>query len=196
MILRWGELKSMGSIAIVQAGGPTSVLNASLAGFIENCKSKGKHNHILGFRNGIEGMIKGWTMELDSMTDGDIQALKHQPGAVLGSGRFPMTPDGLLKITEVLREEKTEQLALIGGNGTMWVANQIAAVTPEVQIVGIPKTIDNDLWGTDHAPGFLSSAKFVAEGIRSLAFDLWSMRNFEKVRIVEVMGPVSYTHLT
>ena len=185
---KWGELESMGSIAIVQAGGPTSVLNASLAGFIENCKSEGKYKHILGFRNGIEGMIKGWTMELDSMTDGDIQALKLQPGAVLGSGRFPLPEDGLLKIRAVLRERNINELALVGGNGTMWVANQIADIAPEVQIVGIPKTIDNDLWGTDHAPGYLSAAKFVAEGIRSLAFDLWSMRNFEKVRIVEVMG--------
>lgn len=178
----------MGSIAIVQAGGPTSVLNASLAGFIENCKSEGKYKHILGFRNGIEGLIKGWTMELDSMTDGDIHALKFQPGAVLGSGRFALTSEGLHKVRDVLLDKKIDRLALIGGNGTMWAANKIASIAQEVQIVGIPKTIDNDLCFTDHSPGYLSAAKFVAEGIRSLALDLWSMRNVEKVRIVEVMG--------
>lgn len=178
----------MGNIAIVQAGGPTSVLNASLAGFIENCKAKGKHNHLLGFRNGVEGLAKGWTLELDGLNKESVEALKFQPGAVLGSGRFPLTQEWLQKVVDVLRDKKIEKLALIGGNGTMWTADQIASIAQEVQIVGIPKTIDNDLWFTDHSPGYLSAAKFVAEGIRSLAFDLWSMRNFEKVRIVEVMG--------
>lgn len=178
----------MGNIAIVQAGGPTSVLNSSLAGFIENCKLDGNYQHILGFRNGIEGVIKGWTMNLEGMTNQDIHALKFQPGAALGSGRFPLTPDRLLTVKRVLDEKRVDRLVLIGGNGTMWAANQIASIASDVQIVGIPKTIDNDLWYTDHAPGYLSAAKFVAEGVRSLAFDLWSMRNFEKVRIVEVMG--------
>lgn len=180
--------KGMGNIAIVQAGGPTSVLNASLAGFIEKHKSEGKNKRLLGFRNGMEGLVKGWTLELDSLNAESIQALKFQPGAVLGSGRFPLTNEGLHKVRDILKEKNIDQLALIGGNGTMWVANQIAAIAQDIQVVGIPKTIDNDLWFTDHSPGYLSAAKFVAEGIRSLAFDLWSMRNFEKVRIVEVMG--------
>ncbi|MEA4900685.1 diphosphate--fructose-6-phosphate 1-phosphotransferase [Desulfitobacterium sp.] len=178
----------MGNIAVVQAGGPTSVLNSSLAGFIEECKSDHKNQQILGFQNGIEGMVKGWTLELSGISDREIQALKRQPGAVLGSGRYPLTEERMQLVKNVLREKKIDQLVFIGGNGTMWSANQIAAVAPEVQIVGIPKTIDNDIWFTDHAPGYLSAAKFVAEGVRSLAFDLWSMRNFERVRIVEVMG--------
>lgn len=178
----------MGNIAIVQAGGPTSVLNSSLAGFIEKCKTDKKNQHILGFRNGIEGMVKGWTLELSGISTQEIQALKQQPGAVLGSGRFPLTAERMQLVKNVLLKKKIDQLVFIGGNGTMWSANQIASLAAEVQIVGIPKTIDNDIWFTDHSPGYLSAAKFVAEGVRSLAFDLWSMRNFERVRIVEVMG--------
>ncbi len=176
------------NVAIVQAGGPTSVLNASLAGFLESASSPGRFNNIIGFRNGIEGLVKGQTMQLNGIESELVEALKFQPGAILGAGRYPLTQEGLHFISKVLRNEKISQLVLVGGNGTMWAAEQIANMCTNIQVVGIPKTVDNDLWGTDHAPGYLSASKFIGEAIRSLALDLWSMRNFERVRVVEVMG--------
>lgn len=177
----------MGNIAVVQAGGPTSVLNSSLAAFIE-ASIKEKDGKIIGFCNGIEGLYKDRTIDLRLLDNKSLKALKYQPGAALGSGRFSLKEEDWFQVRDVLRKHKIDQLALMGGNGTMWSASKIASLAPEIQVVGIPKTIDNDLWGTDHAPGYLSAAKFVAEAIRSLGFDLWSMQNFEKVRIVEVMG--------
>lgn len=174
------------TIAIVQAGGPTPVLNASLAGFLEEAKTSPAH--VIGFSTGIEGLVKGWTVNLDELSRENIQALKYQPGAALGAGRFPLKDEDFAQIRHVLDLNKVGKLVFVGGNGTMWAAAQVAKAVPEVQVVGLPKTVDNDLWGTDHAPGYLSAAKFVAEGVRSLALDLWSMRNFEQVRVVEVMG--------
>ncbi|HBW34145.1 diphosphate--fructose-6-phosphate 1-phosphotransferase [Desulfosporosinus sp. BICA1-9] len=176
------------NVAIVQAGGPTSVLNASLAGFLEAAASSSQYNQILGFCNGIEGLIKNRAMCLGGLDKAQLEALKNQPGAVLGSGRYPLTPEGLSTIRSNLQLREISQLVLVGGNGTMWAADQVAAACPDVQVVGIPKTVDNDLWGTDHSPGYLSAAKFIGEAVRSLALDLWAMRNFERVRVVEVMG--------
>ncbi|MDA8228309.1 MAG: diphosphate--fructose-6-phosphate 1-phosphotransferase [Desulfitobacterium hafniense] len=178
----------MPNIGIVQAGGPTAVINASLSGFLSEAMECGGYNRIIGFRNGIEGLIKGWTMDLKQMNASEVEALNFQPGAALGAGRFPLTPENLQKVKTVLYQEKIDHLVLVGGNGTMWSAHQIECVAPKVEVVGIPKTVDNDLYGTDHAPGYLSAAKFIAEGVCSLALDLWSMSNFERVRIVEVMG--------
>lgn len=176
------------NIAIVQAGGPTSVLNASLAGFLEAAASSERYHHVLGFCNGIEGLIKNQVMHLEGLSKAQLNALKSQPGAVLGAGRYPLTPERLSKVCCNLQLREISQLVLVGGNGTMWAADQIAEACPDVQVVGIPKTVDNDLWGTDHSPGYLSAAKFIGEAVRSLALDLWAMRNFERVRVVEVMG--------
>ncbi|WP_407305624.1 diphosphate--fructose-6-phosphate 1-phosphotransferase [Desulfosporosinus sp. SB140] len=176
------------NVAIVQAGGPTSVLNSSLAGFVEAATSSNQYNQILGFCNGFEGLIKNRVMHLEGLGEAQLEALKSQPGAVLGAGRYPLTSQGLSTIRSNLQLRGISQLVLVGGNGTMWAADQVAAACPEVQVVGIPKTVDNDLWGTDHSPGYLSAAKFIGEAVRSLALDLWAMRNFERVRVVEVMG--------
>lgn len=176
------------NVAIVQAGGPTSVLNASLAGFLEAAATSSQYNQILGFCNGIEGLIKNQAMRLDGFSEAQLEALKSQPGAVLGAGRYPLTVQGLSAIRSNLEQGGISQLVLVGGNGTMWAADQVATVCPDVQVIGIPKTVDNDLWGTDHSPGYLSAAKFIGEAVRSLALDLWAMRNFERVRVVEVMG--------
>lgn len=164
------------------------MLNASLAGFLEGCGEVKDGKGAIGFRNGLEGLVKGWTVDLSEVEAEGIEALKRQPGAALGAGRFPLTEDGLRATKTVLERNHIDKLVLIGGNGSMWAAAKLAEVLPSVQVLGVPKTIDNDLRGTDHAPGYLSAAKFVAEAVRASALDLWSMRNFEQVRVIEVMG--------
>lgn len=164
------------------------MLNASLAGFLQATSKSRMGERVLGFRNGIEGLVKGWAMDLSHLEQADLEALKRQPGAALGAGRFPLTEEGLRTVPDVLKRYHIKRLVLMGGNGTMWAGARIAELEPRIQVICVPKTIDNDLWGTDHAPGYLSAAKFVAEAVRSSALDLWSMQNFERVRVIEVMG--------
>lgn len=127
-------------------------------------------------------------MRLEGVEKSKLESLKFQPGAVLGAGRYPLNTERLTIMRRNLQQRDISQLVLVGGNGTMWAADQIVTVCPDVQVLGIPKTVDNDLWGTDHSPGYLSAAKFIGEAVGAIALDLWAMRNFERVRIVEVMG--------
>lgn len=117
---------------------------------------------------------------------------KHVPGACLGSGRFPLEAEHIEQCVQQLRNIQADALVVIGGNGTMEALSKIeqeAANTGyELQVIGLPKTVDNDLGGTDHAPGFGSAVRYVAQSTLDISRDLYSMRNFEQVRILETMG--------
>lgn len=179
----------MHKIAIGQAGGPTAVINASLVGFVEGLPDQ---TEIYGIMNGYQGLAEN---DLELMEGSDLDWLlshKFVPGACLGSGRYPFTPDAMIKAVLNLKARDIHTLVFIGGNGTMAALQKMSEVASamnyELQTVGIPKTVDNDLSGTDHAPGYASAAQFVALSVRDISKDLEAMRNFEQVRIIETMG--------
>ncbi|MFC0471470.1 diphosphate--fructose-6-phosphate 1-phosphotransferase [Halalkalibacter kiskunsagensis] len=179
----------MKKIAIGQAGGPTSVINATLVGFVKQTMSKCSLSFI---RNGYDGLVHGEFIEGNDTTLQWITQHEKVPGACLGSGRYPLSDEEIEKAVRILREKRIDALVFIGGNGTMEALYKVGVEANrqgyDLQVIGLPKTVDNDLGCTDHAPGFGSAAKYVAQTTRDMSRDLHAMQNFEQVRILETMG--------
>ncbi|MCL4439373.1 MAG: diphosphate--fructose-6-phosphate 1-phosphotransferase [Firmicutes bacterium] len=121
-----------------------------------------------------------------------MDKLRHTPSAILGGSRYPVENEELINIAKFLNDNKCQYFLFIGGNGTMDTCLKLQDVLRykkiPTEIVGVPKTVDNDLEETDHAPGYGSAARYVALATRDQALDLQAMRRFEQVRIVETMG--------
>ena len=182
----------MGSrnLMIVQGGGPTAVFNASLASAIGTAKSSGGFRGIYGARFGAVGLSKDDTLELTDLETGDLRLLRETPGAALGSSRFKPSEEDLARELETLRRLDCHHLLFMGGNGTMrgasLFANFCEAHGYEANVIGVPKTIDNDLAGTDRCPGYASAARYVVQSAQELGLDLRSLP--QPVTILETMG--------
>lgn len=170
---------------IAQCGGPTAVLNASLAGFVEVA---GERLEVLGARGGPHGLLTGELIPIDV----DLDEMARLPGAWLGAGRLRLDEAERTRVIGELARRGVTDLALAGGNGTMLLADRLAAEAPahghELRVVGIPKTVDNDLFGTDHCPGYPSAARFLASSVVDIALDHVAFHSIEPVRIVETFG--------
>ena len=176
-------------VAIGQAGGATSVMNASLFGFLEEALPD---YEVYGMVNGLQGLAENRLVPLTVSIVDRYQRVSVSPGAWLGAGRWPARREDFIRYVDNLRDRDIRNLVLIGGNGTMWACSQLERAAQQVgfqlAVLGIPKTVDNDLAETDHAPGFGSAARYVATIVRDIGKDLESVRNFEAVRILETMG--------
>ena len=171
---------------IVQCGGPTPVMNASLAGALAELMPA--HGRVFGARFGLEGLLKGDWADLTATTPAQLERLTRQPGAALGGGRYAFRDGDIETSVSHLVERSVMNLLLIGGNGTMAAAHRLAQAAHSVHVVGVPKTVDNDLAGTYVAPGYGSAARYVAESVRDAGLDLRAMATFEDVVIIELMG--------
>ena len=169
------------ALAVVQCGGPTAVVNASLDAVVRAGDARFR---VFGVAGGPSGLAAGALRPLRP-EELPLQ-LPFSPGAWLGAGRHAWDPDSLRAAADALRKQDVTRLVLIGGNGTMSLAQSLAAA--ELTVVGVPKTVDNDLVEVDHAPGYASAARFLRAVIPGLALDQWSMRGIEPVRIVETLG--------
>ncbi|MGY4688761.1 diphosphate--fructose-6-phosphate 1-phosphotransferase [Salibacterium sp. K-3] len=179
----------MKHIAIGQSGGPTAVINATLAGFV---RSLYKDHQLTFIRNGYEGLAEDVFIEGTKEIISGVLEHERIPGACLGAGRYGFTREKMKQSVKNLRSRGIQTLVFIGGNGTMEALHGIQQEAAEqhypLQVIGLPKTVDNDLAGTDHAPGFGSAAKYAAMAARDMSRDLQAMNNFEQVRILETMG--------
>ena len=188
----------MGKNAIVgQSGGPTSVINASLAGVFESCKNRGA-DIVYGMCNGVAGLLEERVVDLSTLLtdDLDIELLKRTPSSFLGSCRYKL-PDWrddeavYKKLFAILEKLNIGYFFYIGGNDSMDTVDKLSKyakkIGSDVKIVGIPKTIDNDLCHTDHTPGFGSAAKYVASTMLEIAHDTY-IYQIPSVVIVEIMG--------
>lgn len=182
---------------IGQSGGPTVAINASLAGVISRAQDLG-FKHIYGMINGIKGLIENRYTDLNLIFQSPelLNTLKESPAMYLGSCRYKLKDINQDKKQYELLFHKFEELNItdfyyIGGNDSMDTVaklSEYAKVThSDIHFVGIPKTIDNDLMGTDHTPGFGSAAKYVASSMLEIAYDS-SIYNLDSVTIVEIMG--------
>ena len=182
---------------IGQSGGPTVAINASLAGIITQCQKEG-FTHIYGMINGIQGLLEDHFMDLGTIFNSEekIDALKHSPAMYLGSCRYKLPTVSDDKATYDLLFKKFNDLEItdffyIGGNDSMDTVAKLAAygetINSPIHFIGIPKTIDNDLMGTDHTPGFGSAAKYVASSMLEIAYDS-SIYKLDAITIVEIMG--------
>ena len=183
---------------IGQSGGPTIAINASLAGIIHRAKSSEEFDNVYGMINGIKGLLEGRYMDLlEEFDDGDkINALKQTPAMYLGSCRYKLPTfqddeDTYVKLFKILKELEITDFFYIGGNDSMDTVMKLddyaKYINSDIHFIGIPKTIDNDLVGIDHSPGFGSAAKYIALAVKNVAYDT-SIYSIKSVHIIEAMG--------
>lgn len=181
---------SADNLMVVQGGGPTTVLNASLASAIREGLLQPRIGKIFGARAGMKGLCSGDKVDLSGLSRDDLLALRSTPGAALGSSRFRPTEEDLESGVRHLRRLEIRNLIFMGGNGTMGGAARFSEFCRktglDVQMIGVPKTIDNDIAGTDRCPGFPSAARFVAQSTLDLAMDIRSLP--QPVSIFETLG--------
>lgn len=178
------------SLLIVQGGGPTAVFNTTLAGVLRECEAQAAFKRVFGARSGTSGLCSRDLIRLDGLGEDRINQIGRSPGAALGSSRFKPSEEDLLRACETLRKLEVQCLIFMGGNGTMRGAEIFRAFCQanglDVQIIGVPKTIDNDIHGTDRCPGFGSAARYAAQSTIDLAMDLRSLP--QPVTIFETLG--------
>ena len=186
------------NVGVAQSGGPTSAINATLAGVLKGCSQSAQISHVYGFLNGIEGVLKLQAMPLNSLAENEesMAQLIQTPSAFLGSCRYKLPTyqaDEALyqQIIRNLKSLNIDVFLYIGGNDSMDTVEKLQDYVSHagiaMQIIGIPKTIDNDLFGTDHTPGFGSAAKYVASTVTEIIRDSYTYA-VESVAIVEIMG--------
>ncbi len=184
----------VGNLLVAQSGGPTPVINSSLAGVLsaalqfEDCIEE-----IYGAINGVEGILNEDFVDLAAESQQTVRLLKNTPGAALGSCRYKLKSEqDLQRILEVFKAHNIRYFHYIGGNDSQDSSNLIAEFCKkngyEIRVVGVPKTIDNDLVLTDHCPGYGSTIKYIATTVRELAADCASLGRNDLVTIIEVMG--------
>ena len=189
----------MKKLIVGQSGGPTSVINGSLAGVYESAKKCG-FDKVYGMLNGIEGLLEDRIVDLDDyLSDKDnLELLKRTPSSFLGTCRFKLGKmeeheDLYKKVFEVLDKNEIDSFIYIGGNDSMDTVESLSDYAEmhkkHQNFIGVPKTIDNDLPITDHCPGFGSACKYIATTMREIIQDNMCYGDTkETVAIVEIMG--------
>ncbi|HHX81129.1 MAG TPA: diphosphate--fructose-6-phosphate 1-phosphotransferase [Acholeplasmataceae bacterium] len=178
----------MANLLIAQGGAPTAVINASLAGVILEAKVQGFKGKVLAARYGTKGLLKEDFIDLTNLSEKEIEALKYSPGSAIGTSRHPLEKEDYEKIVAILKKHEIRYLLFNGGNGTMDTLGKIYqhAQGYEIYTGGIPKTIDNDIAITDHAPGYASNARYMASIVNDCNQDIKGMPIH--VSIIETMG--------
>ena len=180
----------VGNLMIVQGGGPTAVFNASLSSAISEATSQQGAGRVFGARYGMRGLVEGDIVELGQMTTSELELLRNSPGAALGSSRYKPSEDDYGRMVENLRRLDIRCMIFMGGNGTMMGAALVSKHCRDagfsLQVIGVPKTVDNDIAMTDRCPGFASAARYMAQTTRDLGMDIRSLP--QPVTILEVIG--------
>lgn len=188
--------KLKGAAILGQSGGPTSVINASAAGvFLEALKHE-DITAVYGAKHGIKGILEEEFFDMGKEDIKELELLKNTPASMIGSVRYKLAdpkvdPTDYFRLLEVFKKYNIRYFFYNGGNDSMDTANKIAEFLEEhdyeCRVMGVPKTIDNDLYGTDHCPGYGSAAKYVATTLMEIYHDA-TVYDTEMVTIIEVMG--------
>lgn len=181
-----------GNALIGQSGGPTTVINSSLAGVIEAAMKSSAINEIYGMHYGIEGFMQEWLYDLGKQPHKIIEGLRRTPSSALGSSRHKVQEKDLPVILELFKKYNIRYFFLIGGNDTMDTIHRVEEFcrmkSYELTGIGIPKTVDNDLFGTDHTPGFPSAAKSNILNVMQAGFLARDMQKVDKFVIYQTIG--------
>lgn len=171
---------------LVHGGGPTAVLNASLAGLALEMRALGGWR-LAGARFGIEGVLEERFIDLEAPPADLLKAVGRAPGSAIGSSRLPLADGDFDRAVNILARHGFNVVFLNGGNGTMRTARGLEeAAGGSLRVIGIPKTIDNDIPGTDHTPGYGSVARFFAHAARDAGEDNRSLPS--PVMVLETLG--------
>ncbi len=188
--------KLIGSCIFGQSGGPTAVINASAYGVIRAALDAEEITKVYGAFHGIKGVLDDKLFVMDEEDPEELKLLLHTPSSELGSCRYkiadPEADDTDYKrILEIFKKYNVRYFFYNGGNDSMDTCNKISrymeSVGYECRVMGVPKTIDNDLFGTDHCPGFASAAKYIATSCMEINKDARVYDN-GMITIVEIMG--------
>ena len=186
-----------GNVIVGQSGGPTAVINSSLAGVFKTAKDRGAEK-VYGMLHGVKGLLDRQYVELSDRLKStlDIDLLKRTPSSFLGSCRYKLPEikgnfETYEKIFEILDELDVKYFFYIGGNDSMDTIKKLSDFAiisgSDIKFMGVPKTIDNDLAVTDHTPGFGSAAKFIAATMKEIVRD-GLVYDYPTITIVEIMG--------
>ena len=179
------------NILVAHGGGPTTVINASLFGVIDEAMRQSSSGKVFGAIHGVEGVLNDELIELSSQDQKQLLLLPYTPASAIGSCRRKLTDADYPRILEVLKKHDIGCFFYNGGNDSMDTCNKISKymqkVGYECRIMGVPKTIDNDLFGTDHCPGFASAAKYIATSCMEVYQDA-RVYDTGMVCIIEIMG--------
>ena len=168
------------------------MINASLAGVIGAAQQHDCFTGIYGLVHGIEGALKEELLDLTTETAANLDLLARTPASALGSCRHKLSEDDYEHILTIFQAHNVRHFVYIGGNDSMDTCHRISELATtsnyQMQVMGVPKTIDNDLACTDHCPGYGSAARFLALATRDTGRDLEAMATFDDVTILEAMG--------
>ena len=181
-----------GKAIVGQSGGPTAVINASMVGVAEEVKKHPEIQALYGTVHGVEGLMKEELIDLSAETAEALQLLKRTPSAALGSCRHKLKAEDYERILKILQAHNIRYFFYIGGNDSADTSRKIELAAKqagyEMRVVGIPKTVDNDLAFTDHCPGYGSVARFNAIATRDAGRDTEAIGVVDNVKIIETMG--------
>lgn len=185
----------MANCLVAQSGGPTSVINATVAGIVKANQLNPVYDTVYGGLHGVEGIMQEMLVDLTTMTDEENVILKQTPASTLGSCRYKLKRSNIedfKKIFEVLDKYNIETMFYVGGNDSMDTVASLTEYAEEHNItnhrfVGCPKTVDNDLMVTDHCPGYGSAAKFIANTTIQTWLDV-NVYTRQEVFVLETMG--------
>lgn len=185
-----------GACIIGQSGGPTSVINASAYGVIDTALKSGVITRVLGAEHGIKGVLNDRLFDMGQEDPEELRLLKYTPSSALGSCRYKLADPAVddtdfKRILEIFKKYDVRYFFYNGGNDSMDTCNKInqymQSVGYECRVMGVPKTIDNDLYGTDHCPGYASAAKYIATSIMEVYLDS-HVYDTGMIVIMEIMG--------
>jgi len=181
-----------GKALIGQSGGPTSVINNSLVGAIEACLASRDVDGIYGMNGGIAGVLAESFFDLKAQPLSVLDGLRKTPSSALSSSRHKLKNDEIPRVLEILEAHNIRYFFLIGGNDTMDTIHRVEAACREsgydLKGVGIPKTVDNDLFGTDHTPGFPSAARYNALSVKQAGWLARDMRRVDQFVVFQTIG--------
>lgn len=164
------------NLLIVHGGGPTAVINASLYGAITEAKKYSRLEHIYAARNGTGGLMREELIEMETVPEEQLKLLLQTPGSAIGTSRDQLEQPEYDKIAEVLKKRNIKYVLFNGGNGTMDTCGKLYKTCQvkgmDIQVMGIPKTMDNDIAITDHSPGYGSAARYIAQSTKEVCADV------------------------
>ena len=195
--MRTGNMDLTGNCLIAQSGGPTCVINSSLYGIITEAQRSAEIEEIYGALYGIEGVLRGDIVDLGRERPETIEGLRATPGAALGGCRYMLRSDDredkdVKRLFEVFERLNIRYFFYVGGNDSMDTANKVDAAAHRMgyglRVMGVPKTVDNDIAHTHHAPGYGSAAKYLAASVREAGLHTEAMYTSEMVTVLVTVG--------
>jgi ATP-dependent phosphofructokinase / diphosphate-dependent phosphofructokinase len=184
--------KNGGRLLVGQSGGPTAVINSTLCGIIQEAMRHTEITGVLGMVHGIQGLLREEIIDLGKESPETIAALKRTPAAALGSCRYRLTVPDYERVLQILKALDVRYFLYIGGNDSADTSHRLGRLAVErgydLKVIGVPKTVDNDLARNDHCPGYGSVARFMALATMGADRDAEAMANVDHVKIIEAMG--------